>query len=324
MGYGLFGNDNGAMNAPLHLPSAHALATLQGVARLEHLGVIRVLGADAAKFIHNQLSQDFSLLGLQEARLAAYCTAQGRMLASFIGFKRSATELLLICDKELLTPTLKRLSMFVLRAQAKLSDASAEFALYGLAGAAVQGESSPPWALHPSATASCINLYPAHGVARQLWLGAADAPAPEGPVLAPDLWLWGEVMGGVATLNAKVVEAFVPQMLNFESIGGVNFKKGCYPGQEVVARSQFRGTLKRRAFLLHGATKMSAGDAILGGAAASDVGTVVQVAASPDGGFDAIGVLQLHALQEGPLLAGTPTPATLSLITLPYALLEDI
>ena len=107
---------------------------LNGIAPLSHLGVIRVEGEDAAKFLHGQLTQDFALLDMQHARLAAFLSAKGRMQASFIGFKRSATEVLLVCSLDLLAPTLKRLSMFVLRAKAKLSDATADFALYGLAG----------------------------------------------------------------------------------------------------------------------------------------------------------------------------------------------
>src|SRR6478735_3285633 len=80
--------------------------------------------------------------------------------------------------------------------------------------------------------------------------GSSCATAkPEGPELDPSLWLWGDVRSGIATITAPIVEAFVPQMLNYESVGGVNFKKGCYPGQEIVARSQFRGTLKKRAYL---------------------------------------------------------------------------
>ena len=110
-----------------------------GAAPLNHLGVIRIRGADAANFIHNQLTQDFLLLQPQHARLAAFCTAKGRMLASFIGFKRGPHEILLLCDRSLLAATLKRLSMFVLRAKCKLSDATADFSLHGLAGdAAVQ------------------------------------------------------------------------------------------------------------------------------------------------------------------------------------------
>ena len=120
------------------------LAT-RGVAPLSHLGVIRVEGEEAAKFLQGQLTQDFALLGLSEARLAAFCSAKGRMQASFVGFKRSHDEILLVCSRDLLAATLKRLSMFVLRAKAKLSDASAEVAVYGLVGDG-QGWPAPAWA----------------------------------------------------------------------------------------------------------------------------------------------------------------------------------
>src|SRR3990167_6630158 len=112
-------------------------ARLQGATPLPQLGVIRAQGEDAAKFLHGQLTQDFSLLGLSEARLAGFCSAKGRLLASFIGFKRAHDEVLLVRSTDLLPATLKRLSMFVLRAKARLSDASAEFQVWGLAGAAV-------------------------------------------------------------------------------------------------------------------------------------------------------------------------------------------
>ena len=91
---------------------------------------------------------------------------------------------------------------------------------------------------------------PSDGVPRALWIAPAGSAAPEGPALDPALWQWSEVRSGIVTVSAPIVDAFVPQMLNYESVGGVNFKKGCYPGQEVVARSQFRGTLKRRAYLV--------------------------------------------------------------------------
>ncbi|MGB4358850.1 MAG: folate-binding protein, partial [Rhodoferax sp.] len=100
--------------------------TFQGVAPLTSTGLIRAQGADAAKFLHGQLTNDFSLLGLSEARLTGFCNAKGRLQASFIGFKRSHTDILLLCSADLLATTLKRLSMFVLRAQVKLVDASAD------------------------------------------------------------------------------------------------------------------------------------------------------------------------------------------------------
>ena len=301
---------------------------LNGIAPLSHLGVIRVEGEDAAKFLHSQLTQDFALLGQDEARLAAFLSAKGRMQASFIGFKRGATDVLLVCSRDLLPPTLKRLSMFVLRAKARLTDATADFALYGLAGeavAAAAGSSQPAWVKADVGTATVVHLYPADGQPRALWVAPASDPAPAGPALDPTLWQWSEVRSGVATLTTPVVEAFVPQMLNYESVGGVNFKKGCYPGQEVVARSQFRGTLKRRAFIAHAAADVAVGAEVF---ATTDLeqpcGTVVQVAAAPGGGFDTIVSLQVAAAQAPGLQVGAPDGVALSLLPLPYALLEDI
>jgi folate-binding Fe-S cluster repair protein YgfZ len=200
---------------------------LEGVSHLSHLGVIQIEGEDAAKFIHGQLTQDFSLLGLDGARLAAFCSAKGRMQASFIGFKRPDGCILLICSRDLLASTLKRLTMFVMRAKVKLTDATDTFAIYGLAGSAtknIAGYAHTPWAKVDIDQQSVVNLYPADGVPRQLWVAPAQEPTPAGQPLGLETWLWSEVRSGVATLTPAVFEAFVPQMLNFESVGGVNFK----------------------------------------------------------------------------------------------------
>jgi folate-binding protein YgfZ len=309
-------------------PALQATQALQGVAPLPHWGVIKVEGEDAAKFLHGQLTQDFSLLGLSEARLAALCTAKGRMQASFIGFKRSHTEVLLLCSRDILAPTLKRLSMFVLRAKAKLTDASAEYVLAGLAGdvvAPIANGTLAAWAKTESGPASVVGLYPADGTARALWIAPAGTPLPPGAALAAERWQWGEVRSAIATITAPITEAFVPQMLNYESVGGVNFKKGCYPGQEVVARSQFRGTLKRRAYLVHADAPVSAGQEVFRASDAEQpCGTVAQAAAAPGGGYDAIVSMQIAAADGGRLSAGTADGPELHLLPLPYALLEDI
>lgn len=298
--------------------------SLEGIASLDHLGVIRVQGEDAASFLHGQLTQDFSLLGMSEARLAAFCSAKGRMQASFIGFKRSHQEILLICSRDLLPATLKRLSMFVLRAKAKLSDASNEFTLLGLAGEAVPESSAKPWTKSELGPASLVTLYPADGTPRALWVAPVSTPAPSGPALSDALWQWGEVRSGIAMVSAPIAEAFVPQMLNYESVGGVNFKKGCYPGQEVVARSQFRGTLKRRAYLVHCQEVMQAGDEVFEPADSEQpCGLVAQSAVAPSGGYDAIVSLQISAAQ-GLLHLKSAQGAPLKLLPLPYPLLDNI
>ena len=301
---------------------------LNGTTPLPHLGIIRVEGEEAAKFLQGQLTQDFVLLGLDQARLAGFLSAKGRMQASFIGFKRSATEILLVCSLDLLAPTLKRLSMFVMRAKAKLTDASADFVLYGVAGDAIQNIAAGAygaWAKVDFDTQNLVFLYPALDQPRALWIAPAGTPPPPGPALSLDLWLWGEVMGGIATLSAPVVDAFVPQMLNYESVGGVSFKKGCYPGQEIVARSQFRGTLKRRTYVAHADKALAVGDEVFQAADPEQpCGTVVQVAPAPDGGFDALVSMQIAAAEAGNLHAVSADGAALRLLPLPYALLEDI
>lgn len=301
---------------------------LNGVCPLAHLGVIQVLGDEAAKFLHGQLTQDFSLLSLSEARLAAFCSPKGRMQASFIGYKRSAAEVFLICPLDVLATTLKRLSMFVMRAKAKLTDVSAEYTVYGLAGDAIHSIATPPsaaWAKADFDAATQIQLYPADGVARALWVvPASDAP-PQGPALSANDWALGEVRSGIAMISAPVVDAFVPQMLNYESVGGVNFKKGCYPGQEVVARSQFRGTLKRRAYVAQAGVPMAAGDEVFQASDDSQpCGLVVQAAPDGSGGFEAIVSMQIAAFEAADLHLGSATGAPITASPAPYPLLSDI
>jgi folate-binding protein YgfZ len=309
------------MNAP-NLP--------HGIARLDQLGVIRAHGSEAAKFLQGQLTQDFVLLDASEARLAAFCSAKGRMLASFVGFKCAPDDILLVCSRDLLAPTLKRLSMFVMRAQVKLSDASEAFAIWGVAGAAMPDLGDAPWSQFNTADGRCwTRLYPADGVARALCVApipeddAAEPPA--GPALNAALWSWLEVMSGVATITQPVVEAYVPQMLNYESIGGVNFKKGCYPGQEVVARSQFRGTLKRRAYRVKASAALAVGQEVFRDSDPDQpCGTVVAAAANPGGGWNAIVSMQTSAAAGGLLSMGAVGRNVLTLLPLPYPLLDDI
>lgn len=297
---------------------------------LTQLGVIKAQGEEAAQFLHGQLTQDFALLGESEARLAAFCSAKGRMQASFIGFKTEPQTILLLCSRDILPATLKRLAMFVMRSKLKLSDASAEFAVWGLAGSSVPAESqlpAKPWSKAATAEgAQLVRLYPAEGVARALWVApvaTGQQPAePDGPALDGNVWNWLDVRSAIAHITQPIVEAFVPQMLNYESVGGVSFKKGCYPGQEVVARSQFRGTLKRRAYLLHSAQPLTVGQEVFQDSDAEQpCGTVAAVAPHPVAGFDAVASLQVSAAQGGQLLAGG---APLTLLPLPYPLLEDI
>jgi folate-binding protein YgfZ len=221
--------------------------------------------------------------------------------------------------------------MFVLRAKAKLSDATADYALFGLAGNAIEtlaAGAQPAWAKADFDAANVVFLYPGNDQPRALWCAPAGTPVPAGEALPLDQWQWLEVQSGIAMITQPIFEAFVPQMLNYESVGGVNFKKGCYPGQEIVARSQFRGTLKRRAYLAHTAGEPAVGQEVFHALDAEQpCGLVAACAPRPGGGFDAIVSMQTSAAADaegGRLTLGSANGPALVLLPLPYALLEDI
>ncbi|HSV69253.1 MAG TPA: folate-binding protein [Methylibium sp.] len=319
----------------MSLPSPSATATdasssADGALRLAHTGLIRAAGADAAAFLNGQLTNDFSGLGLGDVRLAAYCSPKGRMLASLIGFKHAHDELWLACRREVLPATLKRLRMFVLRAKAVLSEADDSVSLLGLAGPSVAAHVAdaatlPVWKkLDLPEGGHLVRLPDGAGQPRWLWAGpsaAAESLLAALPALPAERWDWLEVCSGIAPVLAATSEAFVPQMLNYELVGGVNFQKGCYPGQEIVARSQYRGTLKRRAVLLHGDEAPAVGQELYwSGDADQPSGLIALAAPAPSGGYDAIAEIKLAALDGGSLHLGAPGGPPLARRPLPYPL----
>ncbi|MEK8033980.1 folate-binding protein [Ideonella sp. DXS29W] len=310
---------------------------MEGAVRLENWGVIRAQGADAASFLQGQLTADVaSLLSNSvppRATLAGYCTPKGRLQASFIIWSPGPEELLLACSADLLPATLKRLSMFVLRAKCKLSDASADWPLWGLAGDAAAswlGDRQPAtaWTVHAAAEAQVVRLPDGAGQVRCLLAQRADAPTPPLAPLPEPAWRWLEAASGVARISTPTIDQFVPQMVNFELVGGVNFKKGCYPGQEVVARSQYRGTLKRRAMLLAlpaNAPIMAPGQEVFHDAdPGQPAGMVALAGQSPQG--DQLGLVEVKlALANGPgsFHLGSVDGPALSPRALPYPLPAD-
>lgn len=314
----------------MNMPIA-TVPALNGTSSLPHLGVIQAQGEEAASFLHNQLTNDVQLLPVGQSRLAAFCSAKGRMQASFVVIKTAPDTVLLVMPQDLLAQTLRRLSMFVLRAKVKLSDASSQWQLWGLLGDSARAAlgDAPPWQTTVAHGAHIVALYPSVAgevkTPRALWLAPAGQDRPSGCAIQAEVWQWSEVMSGVALLSQAVFEAFVPQMLNYESVGGVNFKKGCYPGQEVVARSQFRGTLKRRAALVHSDVALMPGQEVYTPADPEQpCATVVLCAARPHGqGFDALVSGTVESMHTGWRLAGAEG-AVLEFLPLPYPLLEDI
>ena len=305
-----------------HTDQALPLLPNTGSCALPHLGVIAARGPEAAHFLHNQLTQDFVLLDMHHARLAAFCIAKGRIQASMVGFKTSAEEVLLVMRADLLPQTLKRLSMFVMRSKVKLIDASAEWTMFGRLAKKVEAPS--PWKLSHDDNGWSVSLYPASGVARFLCLTPAESPLADSGLDLSD-WLLSDILSGVGDVQAATFEAFVPQMLNYESVDGVNFKKGCYPGQEVVARSQFRGILKRRTYLAGSTLPLQAAQEIFHSSDASQpAGQVVQAVSHTQHGHWALVCLQTSSVEEGELHPAETTGSVLTLHPLPYALRDDI
>ena len=300
---------------------------IHGAVPLTHLGIIGARGADAATFLQGQLTNDVATLGTAKARLAGFCSAKGRLQASFVVASAGAGEFALLCAASVLPAVLKRLSMFVLRAQCKLRDASAESPLWGLLGdaAVAQAGALPFWGRSETAGAVTIRLPDAAGVARCIVIGPSEAEVAAWPAVSLDHWRWLEVQSGIPMIEAATVEQFVPQMLNYEIVGGVDFQKGCYPGQEVVARSQYRGTIKRRMFLFDTEASALPGQEVFHSADASQpAGMVVNAAPLPGGpGSSALVEVKLSALDGGSLHLGGAGGAVLRLGTLPYTIAAD-
>ena len=230
------------------------------VAPLTHLGLMSASGDDAATFLHNQLTNDVEKLGLSEARLAGYCTPKGRLLATMLIWK-SPEAIFLQLPREIQATVQKRLQMFILRAKAKLTDASDAAVALGLAGPAAAAALSAwfpdlpaaPYGVRHADAGTLIRLPDADEAPRFQWIAAPDTAQQAWPQLLQTLqpagaaaWRLLDIRAAVPTVVQATQEQFVPQMINFEVLGGVNFRKGCYPGQEIVARSQYLGKLKRR------------------------------------------------------------------------------
>ncbi len=311
-----------------------------GAVALSHWGLIRATGSDAAQFLHGQLTSGMADLGPEMLRLAGFCSAKGRLQASFLVWRNGPEEFLLACHVSVLAATLKRLSMFVLRSKCKLTDASSEsvdaasrLVCSGLTGAAADSalaaadlDAASIGQQRSVAAGHLLHLPSVAGNRRAVWVAALGAAVPGGAAeqsgTAPTLdnWRWLEVHGGVPMIEVETADRFVPQMINFELVGGVDFQKGCYPGQEVVARSQYRGTVKRRMFLFDAAGVCVPGQEVFHSSdAGQPAGMVVNGAPRPAGSGDsALIEVKLAAVDDGSLHLDSVDGPLLTRVELPY------
>jgi len=309
------------------------------VAPVSDQGLIALDGEESASFLHNQLTNDVEHLGLGEVRLAGYCSPKGRLLASFLMW-RNATTIFLQLPREIQAPVQKRLAMFVLRAKTKLSDASelpANQVVLGLGGGmaetALQNWFDPlpdqPFTKIDHPLGTLLRVADAFGAPRYQWLMSAEVAQTVAPELAAklsvgrtDAWHLSEIHAGIPQITKATQEQFVPQMINFELLGAVNFKKGCYPGQEIVARSQYLGKLKRRTTLVSIADAAAAAGVEVFATADPEqpCGMVVNAAPNGKGGIDALVEMKLAAIEAASVRLGSAGGAPLTFLDMPYVL----
>jgi hypothetical protein len=293
-------------------------------AELKRLGLLSCTGDEARAFLHAQLTSDISGLEPDCARYAGWCSAKGRLLATFlvVPFARG---FLLQVSRDLAPAIAKRLSMFVLRAKVKVADASGDWVQFGLWGPGAEerlaalGMPVPAGDLEVAETADAVVVR----IAQQRFLLMATAALRERvPGNSDDeAWALEEIRVGRPLVVQATQDLFVPQMVNLERLGAVDFKKGCYPGQEIVARTQYRGVLKRRMVRARVAAAAAPGSdlyaADLPGQAS---GTVVNSAPAPEGGTELLAVVQISSLESAsPIRLGTADGPQLELLPLPTA-----
>jgi folate-binding protein YgfZ len=308
---------------------------------LPHLAVVEVQGPDAGSFLQGQLTQDAVSMTHTQARAGGYCSAKGRLLANFVMLHPNPDTWWLLTHAGLVDPLAKRLKMFVLRARCTVQ-ARPDLQVSGELTARPLWQVQA-WRSDEAAAPEEADRVDLPGMAwavgwwggRSLWVSRAaqmphnpaDTPAPS---TALEAWRHADIAAGWPWVEPATVEQFVPQMVNFELLDGVNFRKGCYPGQEVVARSQYRGTLKRRMARFSvqtaaGPLPAPASELFHSEDPGQPAGMVVNVAADPQDPqrMHLLAEVKLAALGSGSLHVGSPEGPVLQPQPLPYAIPSD-
>jgi folate-binding protein YgfZ len=321
------------------LPSAAdkaAFASAPVLAVVPGLDVLAFEGADAVAFLQGQTTMDVAAIAADGWQIGGYCTPKGRLLAIFQAWRHGA-DVRMLLPADIAPSVQRRLSLFVLRAKVGIRNASRDWMVLGLLGAGSGAALSAAGIDAPQAPGSSrildgderiVRLPAGSGCPERLllliraereahWrtlLGAI-------PRVGPELWWWSHIDAAIPAVLAGTQELFVPQALNLEVLGGVNFRKGCYPGQEIVARSQYLGKLRRRMFLAH-AADLGAGSDVYQDGAAEPVGRIVLAAGAPAGGWDLLFEGPTDRVDKGGLHAGSADAPLLHLRALPYALFD--
>ncbi len=322
------------MNASAPAPSVPAAAVVTAAASfapLPAVGYLEFDGADTASFLQGQLSNDVAALAVGHAQWSSYNSPKGRMLATMLLWRATPTSFRAFVAADLAESLRKRLAMFVMRAKVVVTDLTPAGVRFGIAGRD---------AIHAAERALGAGEVAGHGVTRD---GIDIVTTPDGRVLvqAPQAardgiahrlaahatsvdaahWDWLAIAAGIPSISASTQDLFIAQAANWDLVGGVSFRKGCYPGQEIIARMQYLGKLKERLVRLHHDGAAPAPGTHLYSAVFGDqaCGTIVNAAPAPDGGSDLLAVAQTSAAEGGALHLGQPDGPVLALLALPYA-----
>ena len=306
---------------------------LEFICDLSYFDFLRVRGADAAVFLHSQLTNDLQGLAEGYSQLSGYCNAKGRLLCIF-RIHHDDGDLLLQAHHSIIIPTLERLRKYVLRSRVELGvdEQVSSFGVVGNQGAAALRKMVDKLPLrrnecvktggltvicHSTESPMRYQIVGETSLLAPLWLQLGGAL----PKLGSWAWASVDIEQGLANVLASTSEQFVPQMLNLDIVGAVSFDKGCYPGQEIVARMHYLGKLKTRMILGHVSSQHlpSPGDKIYAVGEEQSIGMVVEAMAGVHG-YDILATARLEHLQRDHLQLRNGAAVSVRLGRLPYDL----
>lgn len=310
--------DDGGVISDFGDPASEAQAAREAavVVPLTDLGLITASGPDALEFLNSQFTSDVAAVSPQHAQYSGYCNPKGRLLATMLLFADDDAFWLSL-PAGIAAPVADRLQKYVLRAKVELGLANADRTLFGITGpqaataltASLAQPSSQPFAVLREHATMLITL-PGD---RYLIVCPTDQASATWRKLKSNIrpagcnwWQLQTIRAGIATVTSATQEAFVPQMLALDAYDAVSFEKGCYPGQEIVARMHYLGDLKRRLYYGRSGHRIAAGDQVFEAGGGKTVGTVVNAAANEDGGYDLLAVLQRDAVNTASNKADSP------------------
>lgn len=299
------------------------------VCDLPYLGLISIEGEDATEFLQGQFSNDIKLLDNNNSQINSYNSPKGRMFASFRLFKKDDCYFMLL-PKELIEPIIKRLRMFVMRSKVVLDDLSDSWSCIGLSGPDASSIDMFPEAVNATAHNDVLSIIHIPGIAsRLLIVGPTENVenfknnlSDQFTAAESSHWKRLDIHAGIPNIYSSTQESFVPQMVNLQLVDGVSFTKGCYPGQEVVARMHYLGKLKKRMYriIVDSNETPAPGDNLYlsGSENTQSIGQIVDAQLNDQGSVDALAVIQTSAIDKDIRVGDNNGPAV-SFAELPYA-----